>query len=1182
MRRILSYICLLLLLPLLTFAQLEVKNLYGISGKKEATVKVISQDLDGFLLLATSDGLFRYDGQNSTRLFNERFKGESEITALYADSRNVLWIGTKNGLLFSYKNKQLDSVIFPYGEEDEAAKITSILTFKDRLYIGTYGNGLFSIKGNEVKNIRKAGGLSDDVIYRLCAKEDEILWCGTDGGITEITGADQTLQFRSISTKNGLPDNIVRDLYYNGKRLAIAMQDSGVCFYSPSSKKINYELFFKNWSFGAIVNVHDDLGGILTIASEKNGLIQIRGGKFTVYNYPDVIKTGQISQMYCDREKTYWLASSKGLSHLFENRYQLVPMPGTEEEHKILALTADQNNTIWIATSRGFSKVTRDDRGKINVLPVAEGKNYVASCAAIGPNGQPWFGTYGNGIAILSKDHGTPYFLTTGTKDLINDNVSSIYFDKDNIVYIATLGGGILKASYNPDKKSLDKISSYTENEGLGSNYVYSAISGTDGLLYAATDGGGLQVLKNGRFENLTKKFNFKSTTAFSLCRDPMGHLVATSNADGLLHYDGKTLRHYSSTEGLRDEQPPQIIASDNNLLCIHSKGIDRLNCATDAITFYNLPESDIEINLNAVAHNSGFVYSGTSNGLIMYRTGKERNDSIKPKITLRQLYLNYKPFPRDSAFEFKHNQNSLGFSFFGIWLKRPDQLRYRYRLNGLEEEWQTADEGKTITYNNLNPGNYSFIVQVQNDEDVWSDPETYSFIILTPIWKRWWFWVSILILVSTGFYFFVRYRLKSLQRENLMLEERVRLRTEQIEKQGKVIEEKNKALEQLSLVASKTDNVVLILDADGNLEYINESFEKLNGMNMQQLKERFGNTIYELSNNAGIREIITTAVNQKRSVNYESRNNKVEGVEIWESSTLTPIFDERGALRKIIIIDTDVTLRKKQEQIIIQKNKDITDSIAYARKIQHAILPPIPYLQRFIPDLFVTYLTKDIVSGDFFWFGHFEDYSIIAAVDCTGHGVPGAFMSLIGYNQLNRIVNEKKIHDPGKILEELNEGVLSVLHKNESESKDGMDTAICKINHKTNTLQYAGAMRPLWVFENAAAEFTEVRADKIPIGTKPSDREGGIHYTTHELELKPGNSYYIFTDGYADQFGGPKDKKYSTARFRELLKNCQSLSWQVKKAEIEKEHYRWKAEHEQVDDILVIGFTVGKKATSH
>jgi serine phosphatase RsbU (regulator of sigma subunit) len=174
----------------------------------------------------------------------------------------------------------------------------------------------------------------------------------------------------------------------------------------------------------------------------------------------------------------------------------------------------------------------------------------------------------------------------------------------------------------------------------------------------------------------------------------------------------------------------------------------------------------------------------------------------------------------------------------------------------------------------------------------------------------------------------------------------------------------------------------------------------------------------------------------------------------------------------------------------------------------------------------------------------------------------------------LNRIVNEEKITDPKDILFELNNGVLGVLHKNESESKDGMDIAICKINYKKNTLEYAGAMRPLWII-NKEGELSEIKADKIPIGTKQKDRDETIAYTTHTIETNKGDTFYIFTDGYADQFGGAKDKKYSTGKFKQLLIENSTSSFDTQEKNIREEHFKWKDENEQVDDILIIGFTV-------
>ena len=1167
-----AFVLFILSTPL--FSQLQVKNYFSFSGKKNVSVNVIAQDFTGYLWLGTNEGLYQFDGRSSTEISKTYPTLKREITALFVDSKETIWIGSKDGKVYFIKKNKLDSLIFNSQPSEE--KITSFCELKAGICVGTYGNGIYCLSKDTIIHLTTEKGLSDNVVYKLTSDEKTTLWAGGDAGITEIKSVFEKPQFSVISDKNGLPDNIVRDITFEPNNLLIAMQDSGVCNYNLTERKIERIPFFNNWVLGPVVNAFSQ-NNKLIIATEKKGLLQIDKGTIYVYNYEDYIVEPSIKRAFVDREKQIWLASKKGISHLTERRYNFINAAKGLVDDKVLALAIDNDNAIWIGTTTGISKIMNDAEGKTLITKIQDLDKYTISCATKAPDGNIWFGTYGNGIIILSSETKNSVIINSKEDGLANDNISNIYFADKTTVYISTLGGGLVKARVEFDgmKKTFTIEKTYTESEGLGSNYVYASITDNNSKLYLATDGGGLQVFENETFIDLTKKFKLNSNTVFSLCKDKNNTIWASSNSDGILKYNGKSIKCINLSLGLRDEQPQQLVSSDNTIYAINSKGIDKINCENDSVSYYDLNEGEMEPNLNAVFFYNNRIYSGTNSGVLTFRTNSESCDSIKPIAFIKSFFLQYKPFPIDSIFEFKHNQNNIGFNFDGIWLKNPGKLFFRYKLHGLEEDWLYSDEGKTINYNNLNPGNYTFMLQVKNEEDIWSSPITHSIIILTPIWKRWWFWVLVIGIGSFGIYLFVKYRLKALQRENTLLEKRVKERTFQIEKQSKIIESKNIELEQLSLVASKTDNVVLILDANGKLEYINESFTKLNKLNMAELTSRYGETIYELSNNPNIREIISDAVSNKHSVSYESLNKKVEsGTETWESSTLTPIFDEDGNLKKIIIIDTDVSVRKKQEQIIIQKNKDITDSISYARKIQHAILPSNELIKSHIPNSFVLYMTKDIVSGDFYWFTHFEDCSIIAAVDCTGHGVPGAFMSLIGHNQLNRIVNEEKIIDPKDILLELNNGVLGVLHKNESESKDGMDIAICKINHKKNTLEYSGAMRPLWII-NKAGELTEIKADKIPIGTKQKDRDETIAYTTHTIETNKGDTFYIFTDGYADQFGGAKDKKYSSGKFKELLVKNSKLDFASQDKNIKQEHFEWKDNYEQVDDILIIGFTV-------
>lgn len=272
--------------------------------------------------------------------------------------------------------------------------------------------------------------------------------------------------------------------------------------------------------------------------------------------------------------------------------------------------------------------------------------------------------------------------------------------------------------------------------------------------------------------------------------------------------------------------------------------------------------------------------------------------------------------------------------------------------------------------------------------------------------------------------------------------------------------------------------------------------------------------------------------------------------------------------------------LRKKinselqsQKQITETKNKEITDSINYAKRIQQAILPPDEILHETFHESFVLYQPKDVVSGDFYGFFKKEDYFIIAVADCTGHGVPGAFMSMIGHEQLSRIIIEKNITTPAIILDELHQGVRKALKQDHSsgESRDGMDIALCKIYLTQNKIEYAGANRPLWIIRNN--ELTETKADKQPIGGLETDNRK--QFTNHLLHLEKNDSLYLFTDGYADQFGGDRGKKFMVKNLERLLIELFDEKMKNQQTAINEKFIAWKGSNEQVDDVLIIGIRI-------
>jgi serine phosphatase RsbU (regulator of sigma subunit) len=262
----------------------------------------------------------------------------------------------------------------------------------------------------------------------------------------------------------------------------------------------------------------------------------------------------------------------------------------------------------------------------------------------------------------------------------------------------------------------------------------------------------------------------------------------------------------------------------------------------------------------------------------------------------------------------------------------------------------------------------------------------------------------------------------------------------------------------------------------------------------------------------------------------------------------------------------------------IEKKNKDITDSIKYAQRIQRAILPSSDFVKKYLPEYFFVYVPKDIVSGDFYWVEHKENKTLFSAVDCTGHGVPGAFMSIVGRNLLNQAVNEYNITKPSEILNYLNNGVIETFKHSQGQNdrnndvKDGMDLALCCLSDDFSKLEYAGAYNPLYLIRNN--EVIHYKADVYPIGTPFSEKLKT--FTNYEINLNKGDTIYIFSDGYVDQFGGGLNrKKFSSKRFRETLIEIQPFSMAEQKKKLIKIFEEWKGPISQLDDVLIIGIRV-------
>jgi serine phosphatase RsbU (regulator of sigma subunit) len=380
----------------------------------------------------------------------------------------------------------------------------------------------------------------------------------------------------------------------------------------------------------------------------------------------------------------------------------------------------------------------------------------------------------------------------------------------------------------------------------------------------------------------------------------------------------------------------------------------------------------------------------------------------------------------------------------------------------------------------------------------------------------------------------------------------------------------------------NQNDNAIKYLEESNKIK---ETLEKMNSKRMileQEFNYNYEKKTYEDSlKNITQKQLLQTQIDKEKTKQYSLYG----GLCFIFIITLFVYnrFKTSQKQRKII---------EQQKYIVEEKNKEITDSITYAKRIQSAILPQSKLVKEFLKDSFILYKPKDIVAGDFYWLEVVGDIVLFAAADCTGHGVPGAMVSVVCNNGLNRAVREFGLTNPNEILDKTRELVIQEFEKSDEDVKDGMDISLCALDTKTNILKWSGANNPLWVLRKGTSstsvpniiiegvkefsraelvEVIELKPDKQPIGKYSNSKP----FSVHQLQLQKKDIIYIFTDGYQDQFGGPKEKKFRVTQMRELFLSLFAGTMEEQRKIIDESFKNWKGDLEQVDDVCVIGVRI-------
>lgn len=1197
----------LCLVTTIAFSQLYNFHTYTVEdGLSQSQVKALYQAKSGNLWIGTvGGGLTKYNGKRYINYTSINGLVDNEITSIAGDKWGAIWIGTTQGL------SRYDKQVFKnFTTKNGMANghVNALCTDPSgNVWAGTDEGLTILSPTDSTRSFYKFSsyflkdGLPDDKINALFVDRKGKIWVGTEKGLAKVEKekGSRKFHFITISEKDGIGSDNIKHITQDQNGYMWFATSKGV---SKLISKVNENLKFLNYSKNngllsdKVNSITSDTKGNIWLCTDY-GVTRILFENNTSslqvvnYTYRSGLPEATINTSIEDREGNIWFGTENGLTRYSGSRFVVYTKEEGLPNNIVWSITGDKDGNLLIATDDGLCRLNL----KADVNPFEDYmKKYdlrkeVVRTIFQDKENNIWLGLIACVIKLELQKSGNYVVKKYDNPEFFSGIVYSILEDSKGNIWFAT-SKGLVNYNGNLFKK-------YKKSDGLSDNKVSCLMEDRKGTLWVGTDKGlcsfdGKGFTKFGSFTGLKLQ-------VVSIVEDESGNLWLGSNTGGgLTRFDGENYTNISEADGLISNTVYLLVVDNSGALWIGTnKGLDLFD-----INYFNKSDSmkishygrnegftGIECNQNAVYKDfSGKIWFGTVKGVVMYNPKEDIPNLIPPITQMTGVKLFNKEDVDWSKFSdsinsltnlpenlvLPYDQNFFTFSFLGVSLTNPENVRYKYKLEGFSDEWSEKTAETTVPFPNLPPGHYTFYVKACNNDGVWnSEPVKFSFIITPPFWKTTWFYISCFIISALGIWLFINWRTKQLQKSKRLLELKIIERTRELH-------EKNIELDKLSIVARETVNAIAIATPSGEIEWINEGFTRMTGYTMRDLKEGKGSSIYQASHNPELKKIILDCISNRKSRVYEVLNETKDGKQLWIHTTLTPIFDENGRIKKLVFIDTDITESKQAEEIIRQKNKDMMDSINYAKLIQDAILPAKEEILRVFPESFIFFRPREVVSGDFYWFNIVNDTVYVAVADSTGHGVPGAFMSLIGSTLLNEIVNQKGILKTDKILNQLHIEIRQVLKQGTEgvESRDGMDVALCAINIKTRVMHFSGAMRPLYIINKKEVNdattgdhsITEIAPDKRSIG---GDQQGRIsEFTSHEIKLKKGDTIYLFTDGYADQFGGPKGKKITNARFKEALLSLQILSMKMQGKLLEQDLQKWMRELEQVDDILVMG----------
>ena len=985
--------------------------------------------------------------------------------------------------------------------------------------------------------------------------------------------------------------------------------------------------------------LYEDTTGAIWIGHYSGGLSIYKDNKFEILALDSV--SGDITSIIEDDKHTIWISTSASGVYRVENPYgngeKVITRIGVKEGlgNTILSISKTKSLGLLFVTRYGV-KYFNDSISKYEFVndKFLNWPQYFSVITVVeDANMGVWVGTFNGGLYYYTDINAKPKIYDK-RDGLANNWVSEIHSSRDGAVWVGTFGGGM---SYFKD----GKIINFNESNGLPDLKINSINEDVEGNIIVGTYSKGLLVFKGFAFHNYKKFVSDNILQVYAISRG-IGKDYWIGSNNGLFHIEYNDDKSFITTGYYKDGV--DFLSNDIRFIEKDKDGNQWIGTIGGGVVYFDINKNKIiypyRLNMtiigaaNGIANitalefdKEGHLWVGTLGGLVYYEPENDQvalltqvnnlqNNDISTvycdnngivwvghrgkgltkidgeKITPYNIGLDFTPI---SIFG---NEEALWVGTEGMGLYEISKAKIIQHLsinNGLLSNLITAiiSDNKGDLFIGTNRG-LNIVNPTTNEIQSFQEKEGFVGIEVKPGAmykdKDGNLWVGTAVGMTKVFPELLKVNelppITKITRLRINLEDRPLINNISLNYKEKSVLIDYKAI--CITDATKVEYKVRLLGAETEWQPIT----KQTYSNFPSLLP--GSYTFEViaKNNSGI----WNKVPQRYSFTIEPPFYQT----FWFYGLVLIIIvisvvafvkvREKQLLQEKAILERKVEERtvevRQKNSLLAKKNKDITDSINYARRIQRAIMPPKKTMDQLLHSSFIFYKPKDIVSGDFHWNTFHNERLIVTAADCTGHGVPGAFMSMISISSLNKVVKEKQIVDPARILDNMRHDIINDLKQSgDMQTKDGLDIALLSIEPEKRIVHFAGAYNPLYVVKakpfkkedlNFDFGFTvfsdrlfEVKADRMPIGV--SERMH-LNFTTKTIQLEKGDAIYISTDGYIDQFGGEKGKKFMSKRFKNLLLELPYNKSEQALNKLDEQFLEWRGVHEQIDDVLVIG----------